>query len=662
MDTSNFSDFLPLKDVTITGGFWKTVFELVRTNVIPYQWEALNDRVPGAAPSYCMHNFKLAARITHPELDYGVDIPAGHKGPVFQDSDFPKWLEALSYTLFQHPDKELEKTADEAIDIVCNAQQADGYLNTYYIINGLDKRFTNMMNNHELYCLGHFIEGAAAYYQVTGKRKLLDAMLRYIDFVDSVIGPDENKLHGYPGCEVIEMALVKLYAITKDEKHLRLSKYFIDQRGQEPLFFREEMKKTGAGNYWDGGHLGLQYYQAGRPVRDQHSAEGHAVRGPYLYSGMADIARLTCDDGLYQACKDIWDNIVNKQMYINGAIGQSEYGESFTFAYDLPNDTIYAETCAAISLAFFAQRMARISPKGEYGDIIEKTIFNSILSGISLDGQRFFYVNPLETLPEASEKSRIYHHVKIERQKWLGCACCPPNVARTFASLGAYAFSICGDTLYSHLYMGMTAKASLGGSEVKAEMKTGYPWDGGIEITFTLENPLQFTYAPRLPSWRGTYSVKINGRDADFKVNDGFIHIQREWKNGDTVTINFDMPVTLIRANPKVRQDIGKVAVTRGPLVYCLEEKDNGKGLFRIYVDTKSKFTFSFEEDLLGGVIALKSKGKKLEDWKGNPLYKAEEPGESDSYKEIDLTWIPYYAWANRDPGEMAVWIHKMDS
>jgi DUF1680 family protein len=660
MDSGNFSDFLPLKNVTITGGFWKTVIELVRTVVIPYQWEVLNDRVPGVEPTYCMRNFRLAAQNLS-GLDYGVDGSVGHGGWLALDSDFAKWLEALSYTLMWRPDKELEKTADEAIDIVCSAQQADGYLNTYYINTGPEKRFTNLMDHHELYCLGHLIEGAVAYFRASGKRKLMDALIRYVDLVDSLIGPEEGKLHGYPGCETIELALVKLFGVTKNEKHLKLARYFIDQRGQKPLYFEEEMKKHNNPCNWSGGHLKFHYYQAGKPVREQRIAEGHAVRGPYLYCGMADVARLTGDDGLLEACYDIWDNIINRQMYINGAIGQSEYGESFTFDYDLPNDTIYAETCAAISLAFFARRLAEISPRGIYGDIIEKTMFNSILSGMSLDGRHFFYVNPLEALPEASEKSWIHRHVKIERPRWLGCACCPPNVARIFASLGAYSFSICGDTLYSHLYMAMTAKVSLGGTEVKAEMKTGYPWDGGIDLTFTLERSLQFTYAPRLPSWCRAYSIKINGKNEEFETHDGFIYIHREWKDGDTVTINFDMPVELIRANPKVRQDVGKVAVMRGPLVYCLEEKDNEKGLFSVYVDTKSKFTFTFEKDLLGGVVTLQSKGKKLEAWSGNSLYKAEESDPPDSYKEIDLIWIPYYAWANRGPGEMMVWIHKMN-
>ena len=330
--------------------------ERIRTVVIPYQWEALNDRVSGAAPSYCMRNFKLAAELTRPELDYGVPCGIGHGGCVFQDSDLAKWIEAASYSLTWHPDPALEQTLDDAIDIVCNAQQDDGYLDTYYIINGLDKRFTNLRDNHELYCFGHLLEGAVAYYEATGKRKFLDALIRYAECIDRLIGPEEGKLHGYPGHEIAEMALVRLYAITKDEKHIKLARYFIDWRGQKPLFFEEEAGRNGKNLYWENSFFKYQYCQAGKPVRDQHAAEGHAVRAVYLYSGMADIARLTGDAALMNACDDLWNNIVNRQMYITGSIGQSAYGESFTYDYDLPNDTVYAETCAAIGLVFFAKR------------------------------------------------------------------------------------------------------------------------------------------------------------------------------------------------------------------------------------------------------------------------------------------------------------------
>jgi DUF1680 family protein len=475
MNPSAYSEFIKPGDIVINDQFWSAFMERVRATVIPYQWKALNDKVPGAEPSYCVRNFKLAAELTHPELDYGVPRDSGFGGMVFQDSDLAKWIEAAAYSLAWHPDGELEQTLDETIDLICQAQQDDGYLNTYYIITGPEKRFTNLRDNHELYCLGHFIEAAAAYYETTGKRKLLDAMIRYVDCVDTHIGAEEGKLHGYPGHEIVEMALVRLYALTRDEKHLRLAQYFIDQRGQPPLYFAEEAGRNGNASAWQDSYMKLQYYQAGKPVREQNAAEGHAVRAVYLYSGMADVARLTGDKELFAVCKTLCANITKKQMYITGAIGQSAYGEAFSYDYDLPNDTAYAETCAAIGLAFFARRMASIEPKAEYTDVLEKTLFNSIISGMALDGESFFYVNPLEALPQASLKDRRMRHITIERQKWFGCACCPPNLARIIASLGAYVHSAGTDTVYTHLYLGSEAGFSFAGGGLKMNNRRASP-------------------------------------------------------------------------------------------------------------------------------------------------------------------------------------------
>jgi DUF1680 family protein len=329
MDTTTHSRFIPPGDITISDSFWTPFMERVRTKVIPCQWEALNDRIPGAEPSGCIRNFKIAARITHPELDYGEDSGAGHYGFVFQDSDLAKWIEAAACTLFWHPDRELEKTIDAAISIISNAQQDDGYLNTYYIINGLDKRFTNLKDDHELYCLGHFVEAALACFEASGKQKLLDAMIRYADCIDRNIGPEAGNLHGYPGHAIAEMALARLYELTKDEKHLKLAKYFIDERGKRPCYFAKEERRRGKAA--DDTAEQYHYYQAHRPVREQDAAVGYAVRAVYLYSGMADVARLTGDDTLFEACERIWNNITTRRMYITGGIGQTAHGEAFTF-------------------------------------------------------------------------------------------------------------------------------------------------------------------------------------------------------------------------------------------------------------------------------------------------------------------------------------------
>jgi DUF1680 family protein len=654
MDKSKFSTHISVKDIKVTDSFWGAIMERIRTQVIPYQWEALNDRVPDAEPSYCMRNFKIAGQMTHPELNYGVDNSLGFGGYVFQDSDFAKWVEAAAWSLAWHPDPALEKLADEAIDIVCNAQQSDGYLNTYYIIKGLDKRFTNLRDHHELYCLGHFIEGGAAYFHATGKRKLLDALIKYVDCVDRHIGPEEGKLRGYPGHEILEMALIKLYEITHNEKHLKLAKYFIDERGKQPLYFEEEGKKHNNPMYWERSNLKYQYYQAGKPVREQKAAEGHAVRAVYLYSGMADVARISCDDTLMGACESLWDNIVNRQMYITGSIGQTGHGEAFTYDYDLPNDMVYGETCAAIGLAFFAKRMSSIAPKAVYADVLEKALFNGTISGMSLDGKRFFYVNPLEANPEKFGKYDSLQGHRVERQKWFPCACCPPNLARLIASLGSYVYSSRPDALYSHLFLSNSLEVKLGGADVEVTMETRYPWEEKVEVTFAMPGKVRFTYGIRVPSWAADYKIAVNGQEGQYTIEDGYALINREWQSGDKVTIIFNMPVTVIEANPLVRDDAGKVAVTRGPVVYCLEEVDNGKDLHMVYLDGKPEFNTKYESDLLEGVVTLSCKGKRLKAWEGNDLYR---PASSPKFEDIRLLWIPYYAWTNRKPGEMLVWV-----
>lgn len=555
-----------LKDVDIKDRFWKGYMELVRNRVIPYQWDALNDRIKGADPSHCMQNFRVAAGIEAGEF----------QGMVFQDSDAYKWLEAAAYSLMWHKDDRLEALADGAIELIGSAQQEDGYLNTYYIINGLEKRFTNLMNNHELYCCGHMIEAAVAYYKATGKRKFLDIAIRFVDCVDKNLGLEEGKKPGYPGHEVIEMALVSLYGVTGDEKHLKLAKYFIDQRGQSPLYFEEERKKYGNRCDWLDSSFGYQYYQAGLPVRDQKAAEGHAVRAVYLYSGMADVAGATGDEALMKACEALWNNIVERQMYITGAIGSTSHGESFTFDYDLPNDTIYAETCAAIGLIFFARRMLEITGDSRYGDVMERALFNGVISGMSLDGQRFFYVNPLEVVPESSEKDYNKFHVKPERQKWFGCACCPPNVARLLSSIGGYAYEQNEKELFMNLFIGGGIDAVVGGRKNHISVETSYPWSGEVKITIDNEQDTDFTYALRIPGWCRNYTLKVNGKEEEYSVEKGYARFTRTWKAGDVLLLQMEMPVELIGANPRVREDVGKAAAMRGPLVYCLEEADNG--------------------------------------------------------------------------------------
>lgn len=626
--------------------FWKEYMELVRNHVIPYQWEALNDRIENAAPSYCIQNFRVAAGLQEGTF----------QGMVFQDSDVYKWLEAVAYSLMWHPDEKLEKTADETIELIGKAQQPDGYLDTYYIINGLEKRFTNLMDNHELYCLGHMTEAAVAYYKATGKRRFLDIAVGYADCAARHLGTEEGKIPGYPGHEVAEMALCALYDITKDENHLKLAKYFIDQRGQQPLFFDQECEKNGNKCFWDDTYIQKQYYQAGKPVRDQDKAEGHAVRAVYLYTGMAEVASRTEDKELFAACEKLWNNIVNRQMYITGAVGATEHGEAFSFDYDLPNDTVYGETCAAIGLIFFARRMLEITKDGKYADVMERALYNGVISGMSLDGKSFFYVNPLEVVPEACEKDYNKRHVKPVRQKWFGCACCPPNVARLLSSLSAYAFEENEKELYVNLYTGGTLETVKNGKQNRITFETDYPWNGQVKIRIENQEDSSFALALRIPGWCSSYSLKVNGQEEKHHLKTGYVLLDREWKNGDEILLDMEMPVQIVEANPRVREDIGKVAVMRGPLVYCLEETDNGDQLQEIYLKEEPEFKEIFEPELLKGVVTIQAKGKRVSmaGWEGDSLYRTYK---GKRFEDVELKFVPYYAWVNRTPGEMTVWI-----
>ena len=654
MEKRKYAVPVPIGDVTVRNSFFSNLMDITVNKLLPYQWDALNDRIPDAEPSFCIRNFRAAAGLEE----------APHGGRVFQDSDLAKWIEAAAYSLIWHPDAELEKTVDEANELVGKAQQPDGYLDTYYILNGLDQRWTNTKDNHELYCAGHMLEAAVAYYRVTGKRQLLDIMIRCMEHIASVIGPEEGKKRTYPGHEVLEMALCKLYEVTGDKRHLDLARYFVDERGQAPSYFVAEGERN---NRPVRAPFDLRYYQADRPVREQEKAEGHAVRAGYLYSGMADLARLTGDEALAKACRRIWRNITRRQMYITGSVGQSAMAESFSFDYDLPNDLIYGETCAAIALAFFAQRMLRLEPKGEYGDVLERVLYNGSISGMSLDGTKFFYVNPLEVDPARCEGNYQFRHVKPERQKWFGCACCPPNLGRLMASLPGYLYQTEGNTLYTVLYTTNELRTELEGGPVSLAMETAYPWDGMISMKVQTA-PKDMTLALRLPGWCGEYDLRVNGQSVNCAARDGFLYLSREWEAGDEVLLTLSMPAVLVRANPLVSADVGKAAVQRGPVVYCLEEPDNGKGLQRVYLDANAVtachqgsgtiFTSRWEPDTLGGIVSLETEGfeRTIPDWDEDALYAA---GKEPVFRPRHLRFIPYYAWANRGPAEMTVWVRE---
>jgi hypothetical protein len=668
MNEAQFSTPVSLRSLHVTDDFWKKEMELVRTEVIPYQWEALNDRVEGAAPSYCMRNFKIAGKMNQQKQREGSSYVAptytfrGFEalpenpdqledkfyGFVFQDSDFSKWIEAVGYSLTQHPDPALEAIADGAIDIVCAAQQEDGYLDTYYIINGKDKIFSNLRDHHELYCFGHLVEGAVAYYQATGKDKLLKAAERFADYVDSYFGPEDGKCKGYPGHEIAEMALVRLYEATGNERYLNLSRYFIEERGQKPYYFDTEDHP----DIRDKSPEGLRYFynQAHLPVRRQDEATGHAVRAVYLYSGMADIARLKKDDTMFDACERLWNDIVEKKMYITGGIGSTHLGEAFTFGYDLPNDTAYAETCASIGLVFFARRMLQMKPDAKYANIMERALYNGILSGMALDGKSFFYVNPLEVNPLACHRDERKFHVKPVRQKWFGCACCPPNIARLLSSIGSYAFTENENTLFVHLYMGSTVEKQFGDAAARVEVSSELPWSGKVSVRVAAKNT-GLTLALRLPDWADGYHLS-DSEHFSCNEKDGYLYLTKEWSDSDVIELTFPMQAQLMVSADEVRENAGKAALVRGPVVYCLEEQDNGPDLHLLSVDASSPITEKQMNISGTEVTALCVQGFRKKKTAGE-LYHALEPA---AYENVTLTYIPYYTWANRGENEMQVW------
>ncbi len=637
MEINHYSRHLELDCVRIDDKFWSKEIELVRKEVIPYQYNALNDNIPGAQKSYSIENFIKAAKIvqnikenkkveTYPAdkweyTDENCDENAFH-GWVFQDSDVYKWIEAAGYSLMHTYDSALKRKADEMIDIVCNAQMDNGYLDTLYIINDRDKIFTNLRDFHELYCFGHLTEGAISYYKATGDKKLLNAAIKFADLICSSFGEDKRK--GYPGHEIAEMALVKLYELTHSRAYLDTAKFFIEERGKKPYYFDIERDKiTVEDNYF--------YNQAHKQPRHQHEAVGHAVRGVYLYSAMADIARFFRDDALYKACEDIWNNIENKKMYITGGIGATVDGEAFSFDYDLPNDLAYSETCASIGLIFFARRMLEIAPKSKYADVMERALYNTVLAGMAQDGKSFFYVNPLEVLPEASHKDSRKRHIKPTRQKWFSCACCPPNLARLISSLGEYCYTQNDHTLFVHLFAGGNIKTDKGSIHIRSD----YTHSGEIEFDIKPNKP--FTFAIRIPHWCDNPEFS-----SEYHEKDGYAYFRVH--HNTVIQCKFEQKIKIIKCSNNVRANIGKAALSRGPFIYCFEEADNGKNLQMLSISPGSQMTYK------DGFIIADGFREKPDD----KLYTEYKAGVK---KNCKIKLIPYYLWGNRGENEMSVYI-----
>lgn len=637
---------LKLQDIKIKDSFWSKHVDLVKNVIIPYQWEAMNDRIPDAESSHCLENFRIAAGETEGEF-YGM---------VFQDSDIAKWLEAVGFSLATNPDKQLEQLADDVIDLICRAQCEDGYLNTYFTIKEPERRWKDLCMGHELYCAGHMMEAAVAYYQATGKDKFLNCLCRFADLICDTFGYGENQIPGYPGHEEIEIGLIKLYEVTGIKKYLNQAKYFIDARGVGKNYFIKEQESLDYKKIFaDMGRYDISYSQSHLPVREQKTAEGHSVRAVYLYCAMADLAYEYQDESLLDACKNIWNNIIEKRMYITGGIGSSGILERFTVDYDLPNEYNYSESCASIGLALFALRMAQITKDASYMDVAERALYNTVLAGIALDGKSFFYVNPLEVWPEACKDRTSKEHVKPVRQKWFGVACCPPNIARTLASIGQYVYGWEKDEqeFYVNLFISNEAELNIGNDKITVKMETKFPWENVVRISLSgLKN--KFTLRVRIPDYACNYCVTVDKECCLFDVKNGYALLEIE-KDAEII-ISFDAPPQFVRANPLVRANVGKVAVVRGPLVYCLEEVDNGDNLACLYVDSNS----SLQEvcsDNFGGCVELLLEGEriKMDSWEGGLYGKGKLERE-----KVTMKAIPYPYWCNRTPGEMTVWIKEV--
>ncbi|MCL2821275.1 MAG: glycoside hydrolase family 127 protein [Oscillospiraceae bacterium] len=647
---------IPLKNVKVDDVFWNGIQKLVRDVVVPYQEDIMEDKIPGAEKSGAIENFRIAAGQAEGE----------HFGMVFQDSDLAKWLEAVAYSLSIKPNPELRKKADEIIDLIRKAQEPDGYINTYFSLSHPERKWQSLHECHELYCSGHMIEAAVAYYKATGDDGFLKIMRRNADLICSLFGNEGGKRRGVPGHQEIELALLLLYDVTGEKSYLDTAKYFIDDRGIEPSYFEEEIKTRGWHQWAD--KEDRIYAQTHKPVREQDKAVGHSVRAVYMYTAMAALAAETDDRELLDACDKLWENITHKQMYITGGIGSTVHGEAFSVDYDLPNAITYSETCASIAMCFFARRMLEIRPNGQYADVMERMLYNTILASMQLDGKQFFYVNPLEVIPGISGVVQTHKHALPQRPQWYACACCPPNLSRMLLSIGEYAWGEkTGDNsnkgefekkskefIFAHMFLGGSAKFTVAGG-VTINCESGYPYEGKIRYSIsTKQKTAYFHFAVHMPGWCKNAEYMVNGTKVSAAVKDGYAYFERNWEDGDVLEISLDLPVLRIYSNLAVSGNAGLVCLQKGPIVYCFEEADNPAPLAALRLPRESEITeYKISEGVLKGISALSAEGF-IETGSGE-LYTEHPP----VTKPTPLKAIPYHTWGNREVGEMRVWIRK---
>lgn len=651
-----------IRNIEITDPLFGHYVSIIAEAILPYQWnalnggvdisdsdqwEALNGRVTDERVSSCIDNFRIAAG----------EKQGKHSGAVFQDTDAYKWLEAAAFCIQIGKGDALRERADDLIGLIERAQQPDGYLNTFFTIDSPELRWKNLTEGHELYCAGHLIEAAVAYYNATNSVQLLEVAKRFADLIATVFGPEEGKCKGYPGHQEIELALVKLYRVTHDEKYLALAKHFLAERGKEPNYLLRELETTKDFRLFpEFAHYDAEYAQTHLSPVEQTTAEGHAVRAVYMYSAMADLAKECDDEKMKQACKTLWENITTKRMYITGGIGSSGLLERFTVDYDLPNDRMYCESCASIGLMMFGQRMNQLTRDASYYDVVERALCNTVLAGISAKGDRYFYVNPLEVWPDNCKASTSMSHVKPVRQEWFSCACCPPNIARTLASVGQYIYSEDDKSIYINQFISSNLQTTLAGSDIAIGLNSSYMKDGCVRITVSSSSAHPFTVRVRIPSFLKNPAFLLNDADISPVIENGYAVLAVSREGEQTFTLRGTVEPEFFAANDQVRADIGKVALMYGPYVYCLEEADNGKNLANVFVqpqaDAERKPSM---KGMPGDLPTLGLHGQRLTRTteQSSALYS------TPSFEKADaaLTAIPYCLWCNREPGEMMVWV-----